>query len=81
MLSITTLCKLVAIKMTKDPQPETRSENMTEEDNGCENVKHPRESRWAKSGVCRPFDNTAKEVTSPQERTTFVGGHSGCVFH
>ena len=78
---MTTLCKLVAIKMAKEAIPETRSENKTEGDDGCENLKLLRESRWAKSGVCRPFDNTAKEVTSPQERTTFVGGHSGCVFH
>ena len=79
MFSMTTLCKLVAIKMAKDPVPETRSENKTEEDDGCE--KPLRESRWTKGGVCRPFDNMGKNVTPRQERTTFVGGHSGCVFH
>ena len=78
---MTTLCKLVAIKMTKDTLPETRSENITKEDDGCENVKPSRESRWEKGGVCRPFANTGREVTSRPVRRTFVGGHSGCVFH
>ena len=81
MFSMTTLCKLVAIKMAKDPLPETISEDKTEEDDGCENIKPLGESRWAKGGVCRPFENMGKDVTSRQERRTFVGGHSGCVFH
>jgi len=71
------LCKLVAIKMANEPQTETRSENKTEEDDGCENAKHLRESGRELGGICTPLDNMDKEVTPRQERRSFVGGHSG----
>jgi len=77
MLPITLLWELVAIKMAKEAQTETRSENKTEEDDGCENAKQPRESGRELGGICTPLDNMDKEVTPRQERMSFVAGHSG----
>jgi len=77
MLPMTLLWELVARKMAKEAQDEARSENKTEEDDGCENAKHLRESGRELREICTPFDNMDKEVTPRQERRSFVGGHSG----
>jgi len=77
MLPMTLLWELVAMKMAKERQIETRSENETEQDDGCENAKHLGESGRELGGICTPFDNMDGEVAPRQERRSFVGGHSG----